>query len=237
LNRIEIIRKNYHDRNGSAGIDDDERLKEYVVNIYKTIMYRGIKGTLVYACNQELRDYLASYIKNETSGKSLTFIEEEPILRVLDFQKVEPYKNAIPLVDIQAAAGSFSENQLHSELTWVEAPDGIRVSEGDFICKVVGESMNKRIPNGSLCLFKHYTGGSRNGKIVLVESTSIQDADFGSGYTVKEYESVKNISDSEWSHESIILKPLSTHDEYSNIVLKEDELVDFRVVGVFEKVI
>jgi hypothetical protein len=97
--------------------------------------------------------------------------------------------------------------------------------------------MNKRIPNGSLCLFKHYTGGSRNGKIVLVESTSIQDADFGSGYTVKEYESVKNISDSEWSHESIILKPLSTHDEYSNIVLKEDELVDFRVVGVFEKVI
>jgi DUF2075 family protein len=237
LNRIEIIRENYHDRNGSAGIDDDERLKEYVVNIYKTIMYRGIKGTLVYACNQELRDYLASYIKNETSGKSLTIIEEEPILRVLDFQKVEPYKNAIPLVDIQAAAGSFSENQLHSELTWVEVPDGIRVIEGDFICKVVGESMNKRIPNGSLCLFKHYTGGSRNGKIVLVESTSIQDKDFGSGYTVKEYESVKNISVNEWSHESIILKPLSTYDEYLNIILTEDELVDFRVVGVFDRVI
>lgn len=237
LNRIEIIRENYHDRNGSAGIDDDERLKEYVVNIYKTIMYRGIKGTLVYACNQELRDYLASYIENETSRKSLTIIEEEPILRVLDFQKVEPYKNAIPLVDIQAAAGSFSENQLHSELTWVEMPDGIRVSEGDFICKVVGESMNKRIPNGSLCLFKHYTGGSRNGKIVLVESTSIQDKDFGSGYTVKEYESVKNISVNEWSHKSIILKPLSTYDEYLDIVLTEDELVDFRVVGVFDRVI
>lgn len=237
LNRIEIIRENYHDRNGSAGIDDDERLKEYVVNIYKTIMYRGIKGTLVYACNKELRDYLASYIKNETSGKSSTFIEEEPILRVLDFHKVEPYKNAIPLVDIQAAAGSFSENQQHSELTWVEVPKGIRVSEGDFICKVVGESMNKRIPNGSLCLFKHYSGGSRNGKIVLVESTSIQDADFGSGYTVKEYESVKNIRASEWRHESIILKPLSTYAEYSNIVLTEDELIDFRVVGVFDRVI
>ena len=237
LNRIEIIRENYYDRNGSAGIDDDERLKEYVVNIYKTIMYRGIKGTLVYACNQELRDYLATYIKYDISGKSSTPIEEKPFLRVLDFQKVEPYKNAIPLVDIQAAAGSFSENQQHSELTWVEVPDGVRISEGDFICKVVGESMNKRIPNGSLCLFKHYTGGSRNGKIVLVESTSIQDADFGSGYTVKEYESVKNISDSEWSHESIILKPLSTHEEYSNIVLKEDELVDFKVVGVFERVI
>jgi DUF2075 family protein/SOS-response transcriptional repressor LexA len=237
LNRIEIIRENYHDRNGSVGIDDDERLKEYVVNIYKTIMYRGIKGTLVYVCNHDLRDYLASYIKNETSGQDLVINEEEPILRVLEYQNVKPYKNAIPLVDIQAAAGSFSENQQHSELTWVEVPEGIRVSEGDFLCKVVGDSMNQRIPNGSYCLFKNYTGGSRNGKIVLVESTSIQDADFGSGYTVKEYESVKNISVSEWRHESIILKPLSTFDEYSNIILTEGELVDFRVIGIFDRVI
>lgn len=237
LNRIEIIRENYHDRNGVAGIDDDERLKEYIINIYKTIMYRGIKGTLVYACDPELSDYLAAHIKNATSEKSLTIQEAEPGLRVLDFDKVEPYKNAIPLVDIQAAAGSFSENQQHSELTWVEVPEGIRISEGDFICKVVGESMNKRIPNGSFCLFKPYTGGSRNGKIVLVKSTNIQDTDFGSGYTVKEYESEKNISDSEWSHNSIILKPLSTNKEYSNIVLTEDELVDFRVVGIFDRVI
>ena len=239
LNRIEIIRENYHDRNGSAGIDDDERLKEYIVNIYKTIMYRGIKGTLVFACNPELRNYLTSHIKNATTDKSINVaqIEEAPVLRVLDFEKVKPYKNAIPLVDIQAAAGTFRQNQQHSELTWVEAPQSIRISEGDFICKVIGESMNKRIPNGSLCLFKSYTGGSRNGKIVLVQSTNIQDADFGSGYTVKEYESVKNVSVGEWSHKSILLKPLSTNKEYSNIVLTEDELVDFRVVGIFDRVI
>lgn len=237
LNRIEIIRENYHDRNGVAGIEDNELLREYIVNIYKTILYRGIKGTLVYACNKELRDYLALYIKKKTSEELLTVFEGETVLKVLDSQKVEPYKNAIPLVDIQAAAGSFSTNQQHSELTWVELPNGLSVSEGDFVCKVVGESMNKRIPNGSLCLFKQYSGGSRNGKIVLVESTSIQDPDFGSGYTVKEYESVKNISASEWSHESILLKPLSTYSKYSNIVLTKDELIDFKVVGVFEKVI
>jgi DUF2075 family protein len=239
LNRIEIIRENYHDRNGSAGIDDDERLKEYVVNIYKTIMYRGIKGTLVYACDPQLRAYLSKHIKSaQAQAKETTYQEQEvPVLKFLEFENVKPYENAVPLVDIQAAAGNFSEDQLHSELTWVEVPDGIRVSEGDFICKVVGESMNKRIPNGSLCLFKKYTGGSRNGKIVLVESTSIQDADFGSGYTVKEYESVKNMSISEWRHESIRLKPLSTDDEYSNIVLTEDDLIDFRVVGVFDRVI
>ncbi len=234
LNRIEIIRENYYDRNGYVGIEDDERLKDYVVNIYKTIMYRGIKGTLVYACNQELRDYLASHIYVE---KESEFIEEEPVLQILNFENVLPYENAIPLVDIQAAAGNFSEDQQHSELTWVKIPDGIKVIEGDFICKVIGDSMNKRIPNGSLCLFKKYTGGSRNGKIVLVESTSIQDAEFGSGYTVKKYESSKNISDSGWKHNSITLKPLSTYKEYSDIVLGEDELFDFKVVGVFDKVI
>lgn len=239
FNRIEIIRENYHDRKGRAGIDDDERLKEYIVNIYKTIMYRGIKGTMVYACDPKLREYLASHITiaettNSDPGEQM---EKGSMIRTLNFKDVKPYENAIPLVDIQAAAGSFSENQQHSELTWIEIPEGIEISEGDFACKVIGESMNKRIPNGSLCLFRKYTGGSRNGKIVLVELTSMQDADFGSRYTVKKYESVKNISVDEWSHESIILKPLSTYAEYSNIVLTEDELVDFRVVGVFDRVI
>ena len=96
--------------------------------------------------------------------------------------------------------------------------------------------MNKIIPNGSYCLFKQDEGGSRNGKIVLVESTNIHDSDFGSGYTVKEYHSTKNISADEWSHESITLKPLSDIVEFSDIVLNYDDMKDFRVVGIFQKV-
>ena len=180
---------------------------------------------------------LAGHIKNEKSQTNLKSFEIEPTLKVLDFEKVEPYKNAIPLVDIQAAAGNFSEDQQHSEMTWVEIPEGIKAGVGDFICKVIGESMNKKIPNGSFCLFKAYTGGSRNGKIVLVESTSIQDSEFGSGYTVKEYYSEKTVTEGEWRHNSIILKPHSTIEEYQDIILSEEELVDFRVVGVFDRVI
>ena len=65
-----------------------------------------------------------------------------------------------------------------------EVTEGIKVSvttrfmedysnpENDyFACKIIGESMNRVIPNGSICLFKPYTGGSRNGKIVLVENS------------------------------------------------------------------
>jgi uncharacterized protein len=234
LNRIEIIEKNYFDRNGSVGINNPEKLKEYIVNIYKTMMYRGIKGTYIYACDPEMRAYLSRVIKTNVDKMNM---KQFDILKILDFENVKPYKNAIPLVDIQAAAGNFSDLQSHSDLIWVEPPYGVKPEVGSFICKVVGESMNRKIPNGTYCLFKKDEGGSRNGKIVLVESTSINDSEFGSGYTVKEYHSVKNVNNEIWEHESIILKPLSNFEEYENIVLFDDDLINFRVVGIFDRVI
>ena len=143
----------------------------------------------------------------------------------------------MPFVDISAAAGDFSDLQQHSELTWVEPPFNVSVKKGHFICRVIGESMNKIIPNGSYCLFKQDEGGSRNGKIVLVESTSINDSEFGSGYTVKEYQSIKVFSGEEWSHDMITLKPLSTIEGYDSIELIESDLINFKVVGIFDRVL
>lgn len=60
-NRIETIKDNYHDRNGKAGIDQT-LLHDYIINIYRTIMYRGIKGTYVYCYDKNLRDYFKQYI-------------------------------------------------------------------------------------------------------------------------------------------------------------------------------
>lgn len=60
-NRIETIKENYYDRNGKLGIDQKE-LHNYIINIYKTIMYRGIKGTYVYCCDKDLRDYFSKYM-------------------------------------------------------------------------------------------------------------------------------------------------------------------------------
>lgn len=59
--KIEIIKENYFDRNGKVGISD-EQLHDYIINIYKTIMYRGIKGTYVYCCDEKLRDYFKNFI-------------------------------------------------------------------------------------------------------------------------------------------------------------------------------
>jgi len=63
-NQIEIDKKLYFDQTGRNGIEDYE-LKEYLINIYKTIMYRGIRGTYVYAYNKNFQDYLSNFMKNK----------------------------------------------------------------------------------------------------------------------------------------------------------------------------
>ena len=222
--KIEIIREKYFDKYGKQQTTEDD-LKAYIVNIYKTIMYRAIKGSFIYACDKNLRDYFKEHIQ--------TF-KKESKLRVLPFKDVKPYVNAVPLIDIYAAAGSFSELQITKEnFDWVELPINISVKEGYFVCQVLGESMNKKIENGSWCLFKEYSGGTREGKIVLIESYDIQDSDFGGGYTIKSYHSEKVITDEGWSHKSIVLKPLSFDSKYENIVLNGDEHVNLKTRGEF----
>jgi DUF2075 family protein/Cdc6-like AAA superfamily ATPase/SOS-response transcriptional repressor LexA len=226
--QIEINPTLYFDKNGKKGIADREDLKAYIINIYKTIMYRGIKGTFIYACDENLREYFKQHI---------SAFEKEIPLRILPFDQVKPYVNAVPLVDFFVAAGNFSDPQFHESLEWIELPFNISARPGYFVCKVVGESMNKKIPNGSYCLFKQDEGGSRNEKIVLVESDSIGKAEDGSAYTVKQYSSEKKVDGDEWSHESITLKPLSYNKKYQNIELSGDDQQTLRVVGIFERVL
>ena len=97
--------------------------------------------------------------------------------------------------------------------------------------------MNKKIPNGSFCLFEEYMAGSRNGEIVLAVCRSIQDGDYGSGYTIKEYHSTKDVSEESFRHVSITLKPLSYDDSFEDVILFEDEVVDFQIRGIFKKVL
>ena len=192
-------------------------------------MYRGIKGTFVYACNKNLRDYLKQYIP--------VYKRHSAPFRILRKEDVKPYVNCVPLIDISAAAGSFSDLQLHSSTQWIELPVNIAAKEGYFVCKVIGESMNKKIPDGSYCLFRLDEGGSRNGKIVLVESTDFIDAEFGSRYTVKEYHSEKQLDGDQWTHQSIVLKPLSNDPKYNEIRIDKNESSALKIVGLFERVL
>jgi DUF2075 family protein len=55
-----VDREKYFDRNGHAGITDPEELERYIINIYKTLLTRGIKGCYVYICNSELKNFITS---------------------------------------------------------------------------------------------------------------------------------------------------------------------------------
>lgn len=96
--------------------------------------------------------------------------------------------------------------------------------------------MNKIISNGSICLFEKYTGGSRNGKIVLVEMTDFTDLDSGSNYTIKEYNSKKTTTEESWKHEEILLLPRSS-ETYQPIILRDEETIGLKVIGIFIKVL
>lgn len=61
--KIEIDAKNYFDKKGKHGITDPDLLREYILNIYKTMLLRGIKGTYIYVCNDDLRTYFKSFIQ------------------------------------------------------------------------------------------------------------------------------------------------------------------------------
>ena len=227
-NEIRVLKENYYDVNGKQSIVDPEELKYFILNIYKTIMLRGIKGTYVYVCDKNLREYFSQFMPKYKT-------EKETVL--LEVNEVIPYENSIPLYNLKAAAGNFSDLQTVEDCEWIALPKTYKPSKDLFACKVVGESMNRIIPNGSVCMFRKYAGGSRDGKIVLVEHTNIQDPDFGSGYTVKEYRSKKKTEGELWSHESIILKPLSDDSEFQDIILEEDELSELVTIGIFECVL
>ena len=60
-NGISIDKSKYYDLQGKTALKTEDSLKEYILNIYTTLMTRGIKGTYVYVCDKGLRDYLKQY--------------------------------------------------------------------------------------------------------------------------------------------------------------------------------
>lgn len=229
LDQIVIAKENYQDRNGKQAIADSNELKQYILNIYRTIMLRGIRGTFLYACDDGLRNYLKRHVE---SYKSNVIAFPEPA------KPLEPYVNAVPLYDLRAAAGSFSSLQQVQHEDWVLVPDGMPIGKSIFACHVVGESMNEIIPDGAICLFRSNPGGSRNGKIVLVECADLQDGDAGSRYTVKEYQSFKVQTEDGSENRRILLKPRSTNAALAAIELNDDgDEHRYRVVGEFLGVI
>lgn len=228
-----------------------KKAEAIIKNTYRTLMTRGQKGCYIYCTDSETSAYFAEMAKvvvdDEKQDDHTKAIEPEKAthseqypgltLKLLASEEVKPYENAVPIYDLEIAAGQFSEEQHVENCDWVELPDSFKPQHGHFVARVVGESMNKRIPNGSWCLFKANPGGSRNNKVVIVQHQDIQDQDTGASFTVKLYSSEKIVDGDEWQHSRIVLRPDSNIEGYGKLVFDDESAGELNVIGEFVAVI
>jgi hypothetical protein len=217
-----------------AARDADRIIK----NTYRTLMSRGLKGCYIYCIDEETNRYFMDAVS--ALGRPDDPPQPYPglNLQVLTSEEVTSNINAVPLYDLKIAAGDFSEYQQLGEHDWVVLPEPFQAKSGYFVTRVVGESMNRKIPNGSWCLFKRDPGGSRNGKIVLVQHRDVQDTEMGGHFTVKRYQSDKKFDQTgNWVHQAIILNPESTVSSYAPIHLEVDSKHELQVIGVLVAVL
>lgn len=206
-----------------------------IKNTYRTLMTRGAKGCYVYSTDPETNSYFQTQgigaLPPDIEEPEVTLLHREFPFRVLSDEERNTSLNAVPLLDLKVAAGDFSPEQWLTECRWAELPEPFVAKKGYFIAQVVGESMNRRIPNGSWCLFRNAGAGSREGKIVLVQSRDVQDPDMGGCYTVKRYTSEKRVTQDGWQHQRIILAPDSDRPNYQPIVVSDAAEAELHVLG------
>lgn len=219
-----------------------EKADRIIKNTYRTLMTRGLRGCFFYSTDPETNAYfkaisigaLKTLLETPPEPMKETLMDEDELpFRILSPVEAESNPNAVPVFDIKIAAGGFSKEQWLLDCDYAELPDHINAKHGFFLAQVIGESMNRRIPNGSWCLFREPTLGSRQGKIVLVQSRNIQDPDAGGQYTIKIYRSNKSIQEDSWSHSEIQLHPDSHDTSFLPITLEANADTDLQVVGEF----
>lgn len=199
--------------------------------------------------DQGIKDFITKRLLHEVYERIRAKADAEPgtgggvPLPIVAHEDVRPFVNAVPVYALQVAAGRFSDPQAvqelpqHEEVTnpsafqWVALEGSPKPSPGLFVAQVVGESMNRKIPNGAWCLWRLAAAGSHQGKIVLAQHSDIEDSDLGS-YTVKIYESEK-VEDEGGGlrHSKITLKPSSTDATFQPLVFEGVGGGELRVIA------
>jgi hypothetical protein len=130
------------------------------MNINKTILLRAKRGTYVYACDTDVREYLSTHIIPHKSNLNIEKIRNRRI-------DEKHFKDSVPFYNLQATASNFNGLQTIEANNWIELPEYIQFSDGYFTCTVLGELINMIRSNDSICFFKKNRDSLRNERIVL----------------------------------------------------------------------
>jgi len=117
------------------------------------------------------------------------------------------FRTHLPRFSLAVAAGPFLTNPEDIDAEdWIETPPDLRLEDDMFVARIQGKSMEPRIPDGSLCVFRRGVVGSRNGRLVLVRNTELADEN---QYTVKRYRSEKTVTEDGFAQTRIRLESLN----------------------------
>jgi transcriptional regulator with XRE-family HTH domain len=162
-------------------------------------------------------------------------VAKKSIVIQFDSSKKKP-KNAVPFYPLEIAAGKFAEGRLPGEPSGWVIVDSKHSSEDFFASRVKGSSMEPTIPDGSICLFKKYSGGSRQGKVLLVQVRGLVDPDTGSSFVLKRYKRITALNDAD-DRSNVIIQLLSDNREYDPIQLKGLSEEAISTLALFVKVL
>lgn len=142
------------------------------------------------------------------------------------------FRTHLPRYSLAVAAGPFLTNPEDIQADeWIEVPPDLKLDDDMFIARIQGHSMEPKIPDGSLCVFRRNVVGSRNGRLVLVRNSELAD---DNQYTVKRYRSEKTVTEDGFLQTRIRLESLNP--AYPSWDLDEDG-EKYQVIAEFVQVL
>jgi len=216
----------------------DEIGKEIILNTYRTLMTRGMKGCYVYCCDQALAQYLKMMKGAEVVTENRRDVIDAPrILRDDEFDNNLIFVDFLPVYALAAACSNFGASEVVDKaapLGWMNVSKlGLgKLTRNLYIVRAQGDSMDQKISEGQYCVMEYCNGACHENDIVLAELSKFSDLELPEGsYVIKQFTTG---SDDE---NRVVLKPLSNNPVHKPIVIQcaDENANDLRVVGVLRK--
>jgi SOS-response transcriptional repressor LexA len=196
---------------GDIAAEDDAQVLDALEEDLRARMAESGASALLESLEDTLSNVLLITGRQSVDVDSFTRVLSQLYSEHVETVHVHHFRTHVPLYTLRAAAGRLGEEMPVDAEDWIPAPEGMKLTPGLFAAHVVGRSMEPRIPDGSVNLFRYNPVGSRQGKIVLVERYGITDET--ARYTVKRYTSEKREVGGQWEHTRIRLEPLNPEFE------------------------